>query len=186
MMNYIRYWSINMELNEAREILKENGYILTERDLSGSLFYDYMFDLLGRKPKSQVKKEKEDRKTQITARYLAANELFKELWTELKEHFGNKVYKSPGSYVWKKGSYLQEAPSIRFRKKVNKEYTQDVYVSLTMLPGNFYIDYLDDNDNWLRINNVDPNEILQIIIDYYEDPETIKRFKTKPSKLQYH
>ena len=162
-----------MELIEAKEILKENGYIMSGLD------YDRFFNHIFGKSKKELQKEKDERKIQITARYLAANELFKEMWAELKEHFGSGVTRC-GSYVWKKGNYLQEAPYVKFCKKVKKEEIFDVYVSLTMVPGNFY------DEHWLRINNVDPNEILQIIIDYYEDPETIKRYKTKPSKLMYH
>ena len=168
-----------MELNEAKEILKENGYIMSGLD------YDRFFNHIFGKSKKELQKEKDERKIQITARYLAANELFKEMWTELKEHFGSEVTRC-GSYVWKKGNYLQEAPYVKFCKKVKKEEIFDVYVSLTMVPGNFYIDYLVDDEHWLRINNVDPNEILQIIIDYYEDPETIKRYKAKPSKKEWH
>ena len=140
-----------MELNEAREILKENGYTM------GGLDYDYIFNqIFFGKNKKKLQKEKDERKLQITARYLAANELFKEMWTELKEHFGREV--DYDRYVWKKGNYLQEAPYISFCKKVKKEYTSYVYVSLTMIPGNFYIDYRTDDKQWLRINNVDPNE----------------------------
>lgn len=169
-----------MELNEAKEILKENGYVMSGLD------YDYIFNhILYGKNKKELQKEKDERKIQITTRYLAANELFKEIWTELKAHFGREVDKC-GNYVWKKGNYLQEAPYISFCKYVKKETEFYVYVSLTMVPGNFYIDYLTDDKHWLRINNVDPNEILQIIIDYYEDPETIKRYKAKPSKKEWH
>lgn len=171
-------WGKIMELNEAKEILKENGYIMSGLD------YDYIFNHIFGKSKKEIQKEKDERKIQITARYLAANVLFKEIKTALKEHFGREV--GSDGYVWKKGNYLQEAPYIRFYKNVKKDTDFWVYISLTMIPGNFYIDYQIDEKNWFRINNVDPNEILQIIIDYYEDPESIKRYKAKPSKKEWH
>ena len=61
-MNYTRYWSINMELNKAKEILKDNGFVMEGYD-----FYRNRYRQMNIKREKERNRIKDDLIKQIIA-----------------------------------------------------------------------------------------------------------------------